>query len=87
MNGEQLKRAQEIFEELADLPAPQRGAILDERCGDDQELRAFVEPSSSSWPATIKASAISFRHRKSRSPSCSKGAARGGTPRPNEKRS
>ncbi|MHC4083333.1 MAG: hypothetical protein ACYS15_14055 [Planctomycetota bacterium] len=43
MNGEQLKRAQEIFEELADLPAPQRGAILDERCGDDQELRAFVE--------------------------------------------
>ncbi|MHC4140658.1 MAG: hypothetical protein ACYSUF_01850 [Planctomycetota bacterium] len=43
MNGEQLKKAQSIFEELADLPASQRGPILDERCGDDKELRAFVE--------------------------------------------
>ncbi len=43
MNGEQLKKAQSIFEELADLPAPQRGPILDERCGDDEELRAFVD--------------------------------------------
>ena len=43
MNGEQLKKAQSIFEALADLPASQRGPILDERCGDDEELRAFVE--------------------------------------------
>jgi hypothetical protein len=43
MNGEQLKKAQSIFEEVADLPAPQRGPILDERCGDDEELRAFLE--------------------------------------------
>jgi hypothetical protein len=43
MNGEQLKKAQAIFEAVADLPAPQRGPILDERCGGDEELRAFVE--------------------------------------------
>ena len=43
MNGEQLKKAQAIFEEVVDLPAPQRGPILDERCGDDQELRTFIE--------------------------------------------
>jgi hypothetical protein len=43
MNGEQLKKAQAIFEELVDLPASQRGPILDERCGDDQELRTFIE--------------------------------------------
>ncbi|MHC4416858.1 MAG: hypothetical protein ACYS0G_16440 [Planctomycetota bacterium] len=43
MNGEQLKKAQEIFEALADLPASERRPILDERCGDDAELRAFVE--------------------------------------------
>jgi len=43
MNGEQLAKAQSIFEELADLPVSQRGPILDDRCGDDQELRAFVE--------------------------------------------
>ena len=43
MNGEQLRKAQAIFEELADLPASRRGPILDERCGDDEQLRAFVE--------------------------------------------
>ncbi|MHC4127075.1 MAG: hypothetical protein ACYSWT_09865 [Planctomycetota bacterium] len=43
MNGEQLKKAQAIFEEVVDLPASQRGPILDERCGDDEELRTFVE--------------------------------------------
>jgi hypothetical protein len=29
--------------EVVDLPAAQRGPVLDERCGDDEELRAFVE--------------------------------------------
>jgi hypothetical protein len=43
MNGEQLKKAQSIFEEAVDLPASRRGPILAERCGDDEELRAFVE--------------------------------------------
>jgi hypothetical protein len=43
MNGEQLRKAQSIFEELAGLPAPRRDVILEERCGDDRELRAFVE--------------------------------------------
>jgi hypothetical protein len=43
MNGEQLNRAQAIFEEAVDLPASQRGPLLDDRCGDDQELRTFVE--------------------------------------------
>ena len=43
MNGEQLAKAQSIFEELADLPACRRDPILDEHCGDDQELRVFVE--------------------------------------------
>jgi hypothetical protein len=42
MSGERLKKAQSIFEELSDLPPSQRGAILVERCGDDQELRGFV---------------------------------------------
>jgi hypothetical protein len=43
MNGEQLRKAQAIFEELADLPPEKRRPILDQRCGDDEELRAFVE--------------------------------------------
>ncbi|MHC4416860.1 MAG: tetratricopeptide repeat protein [Planctomycetota bacterium] len=43
MNAPQLKSAESIFEELVELPAAERCPILAERCGADEQLRAFVE--------------------------------------------
>ncbi|MHC4100246.1 MAG: tetratricopeptide repeat protein [Planctomycetota bacterium] len=43
MSGPQLKKAESIFDELVDMPSGQRGPLLTERCGHDQQLRAFVE--------------------------------------------
>ena len=43
MTGTRLQRARTIFERLADLPSDQRGPILAEECGGDEQLQAFVE--------------------------------------------
>ncbi len=43
MTGTRLQRARTIFERLADLPREQRGPILAEECGGDEQLHAFVE--------------------------------------------
>jgi serine/threonine protein kinase len=37
-----MKQAEAIFEELADLPAADRGVMLTERCKGDEQLRDFV---------------------------------------------
>ncbi|MHC4220032.1 MAG: serine/threonine protein kinase, partial [Planctomycetota bacterium] len=42
MTVEHMKRAEAIFEELADLPPADRDPILSERCGGDERLRNFV---------------------------------------------
>lgn len=43
MRGEQLKAAESIFNAVVDLEPSQRDQALAERCGDDVELRNFVE--------------------------------------------
>ncbi|MHC4100727.1 MAG: tetratricopeptide repeat protein [Planctomycetota bacterium] len=43
MSVEQIKDAETIFSELADLPATDRETILTERCGGDEQLRDFVK--------------------------------------------
>jgi serine/threonine protein kinase len=43
MTADQMKKAEVIFEELADLPAADRETILTERCGGDGRLRDFVK--------------------------------------------
>jgi len=43
MDAEKIKRAGEIFQVAVELPEAQRAAALDQQCGDDAELRAFVE--------------------------------------------
>jgi len=40
---ERLTRAESIFQSAADLAHAERAAFLSEKCGDDAELRAFVE--------------------------------------------
>ncbi len=40
---EQFQQAREIFEAASDLDASQRQELVEERCGDDHELRAEVE--------------------------------------------
>jgi non-specific serine/threonine protein kinase/serine/threonine-protein kinase len=43
MQGDRLRRADTIFEALVNAPPGQREALLAQRCGEDSELRAFVE--------------------------------------------
>ncbi|MHC4274938.1 MAG: serine/threonine protein kinase, partial [Planctomycetota bacterium] len=43
MSDEQMKKAEAIFEELADLPPADRETVLTERCGGDERLRDFVK--------------------------------------------
>ncbi len=43
MNAEHRKRAEELFQAAVDLPADQRAAFLEERCGADAALRADVD--------------------------------------------
>jgi non-specific serine/threonine protein kinase/serine/threonine-protein kinase len=43
MRGERLKRAQSIFDAVVDLTPSERAGALAEHCGDDEELRLFVE--------------------------------------------
>ncbi len=43
MNDERRQRAEVIFHDLADLPPGEQEEALAARCGDDEELRAFVE--------------------------------------------
>jgi len=43
MNEAELNKAESIFQALVDLSPPQRRPMLTGRCGDDGELRAFVE--------------------------------------------
>ncbi|MHC4219036.1 MAG: hypothetical protein ACYSU7_11340 [Planctomycetota bacterium] len=38
-----MKKAEAIFEELADAPAADREARLTERCGGNEQLRDFVK--------------------------------------------
>jgi serine/threonine protein kinase len=43
MDATRLARAQSIFEDLAGVPAAERGAALAERCGGDSPLRELVD--------------------------------------------
>ncbi|MHC4140528.1 MAG: serine/threonine protein kinase [Planctomycetota bacterium] len=43
MNEAGAERAREIFFEAVELPAEQRSALLEDRCGNDESLRAEVE--------------------------------------------
>jgi eukaryotic-like serine/threonine-protein kinase len=42
VNAERWRRAEAIFQDAADLPAAEQAALLDRRCGDDEELRRLV---------------------------------------------
>lgn len=52
VNPDLHRRAIKIFEALCDLPAADRPDALDERCGDDGELRSLVEAMLSEDDAT-----------------------------------
>ena len=41
--AERYKRAAEVFEEICDVPAEKRFAVLDKACGSDMDLRREVE--------------------------------------------
>ena len=43
MNAGHRKRAEELFQTVVDLPAEERAAFLEERCGADAALRADVD--------------------------------------------
>ena len=43
MRGARLREAEAVFHAVVDLPPTQRAAAVATRCGDDEELRAFVE--------------------------------------------
>lgn len=43
MNKTRLEQIEEIYQAVADQPLDKRGALLDESCGDDHELRREVE--------------------------------------------
>ena len=51
------RRVEEVFQEVADLPPEERGAFLDERCPDEDELRAEVES-----PPFKRRGAIQYDH-------------------------
>jgi serine/threonine protein kinase len=43
MQGDRLQQAETIFEVLVNAPREERDALLAQHCGEDSELRAFVE--------------------------------------------
>lgn len=43
MNVERLRQAMKLFEEVCDLPPAQSADALARHCGDDEEVRAYVE--------------------------------------------
>ncbi|MGE0479779.1 MAG: protein kinase [Phycisphaerae bacterium] len=43
MKAERIQRAEQIFEQVADLPREQRAPLIGELCADDAELRALID--------------------------------------------
>ena len=43
MSNLERRKAEELFQQIADLPAEQRAALLDQQCGDQPHVRAEVE--------------------------------------------
>ncbi len=43
MNPERLKQIEEIYHAASEMPDAERGAFLNEKCGDDEDLRSEVE--------------------------------------------
>ncbi len=43
MHGERLRKAESVFDALVDLTPAKRAKEMAAHCGDDAELRAFVE--------------------------------------------